>query len=103
MGSTLSQQGSLRLDVNQGLVERDNLVESKEYTFKKDGHRLFMLDTPMELITTDWQVLARVMIIEYTVGHNETKGVYKVLKVYSDEEVKIVSGTIIPFDKMRGK
>lgn len=103
MGATLSQQGSLRLDVNQGLVERNNLVEGKEYTFKKDGHRLFMIDTPMELITPDWQVLARVMITEFTMGHNETKGVYKVLKVYSDEEVKVVSGTIIPFDKVRGK
>ncbi|MFZ2969726.1 MAG: DUF2584 family protein [Minisyncoccia bacterium] len=103
MGAIWSQQGCLRVSVSQGLVKRDNLVENNEYTFKKDGHRLFMLDTPIELVSDDWQAIARIMITEFTVGHNETKGVYKVLRAYSDEEVKIVSGTLIPFDKVRGK
>jgi len=103
MGAIWSQQGCLKVNSSQGLVERDNLVEEKEYTFKKDGHRLFMLDTLIELVTEDWQAIARIMITEFTVGHGETSGVYKVLKVYSDEEVKIVSGTLIPFDKVRGK
>ena len=76
-------------------------MEGKEYPFKKDGHRLFMIDTPIELMTPDWQVIARIIITEITVGHNETKGIYKILKVYSDEEVKIVSGTVIPFDQVR--
>lgn len=103
MGAIWLQQGCLRINTSQGLVERNSLVQNKEYAFKKDGHRLFMLDTPIELVTDNWQAIARIMVTEFTVGHNETKGVYKVLKVYSDEEVKIVSGTIIPFDKVRGK
>ena len=101
MGAIWSQQGSLRISKEQWLIERADLVEGKEYTFKKDGHRLYMIDTPMELVTRDWQVIARVIITEITVGHNETKGMYKVLKIYSDEEVKIVSGTVIPFDQIR--
>jgi hypothetical protein len=101
MGATWSQQGCLKIGKEQGLVERNSLIEGKEYPFKKEGHRLFMLDTPIELTTPDWQVIARIMITEFTVGHGKTTGFYKVLKVYSDEEVTVVSGTIIPFDKVR--
>jgi len=101
MGATWSQQGSLKINKEQGLIEREVLIDGNEYTFKKDGHRLFMIDTPMELITEDWQAIARIVITEFTVGHNQTSGIYKVLKVYSSEETKIVSGTLIPFDKIR--
>jgi len=103
MGAIWSQQGCVRISKEQGLVERDKLVEGKEYSFKQEGHRLYMLDTPIELLTDTWKVIARIMITELTVGHNKTKGIYKVLKVYSDEEVRVVSGTLIPYDKVRGK
>lgn len=99
MGAIWKQQGSLKIDKTQGLIERDKLVEGAEYAFKKDGHRLFMLETPIELITSDWQAIARIMITEFTVGHSKTKGIYKILKVYSDEEVRVVSGTLIPYSK----
>lgn len=101
MGAIWSQQGCLKINKDQGLVERARLVIGQEYPFTKAGHRLFMLDTPIELITDTWQVIARVTIPEFTVGHNKTRGQYRVLKIYSDEEVKIVSGTIIPFDQIR--
>lgn len=54
----------------------------------------------MILITDDWKAIATIMITEITVGHGKTKGIYKVLKVYSDDEVKIVSGTLIPYDQI---
>ena len=54
----------------------------------------------MNLITRDRQAIAKVMITETTIGHNQTKGIYKVLKIFSDEEVRVVSGTIIPFDEI---
>lgn len=101
MGAIWSQQGCLKINKDQGLVEQARLVIGQEYPFTKDGHRLFMLDTPIELITDTWQVIAHVTIPEFTVGHNKTRGRYRVLKIYSDEEVKIVSGTIIPFDQIR--
>ena len=50
MGANWSQQGCLRISKEQGLIERDELVEGKEYPFKKTKHRLYMLDTPMELM-----------------------------------------------------
>ena len=100
MGAIWSQQGSLRLNKEQWLIEREDLIEGKEYPFTKDKHRLYMIDIPMNLITRDRQAIAKVMITETTIGHNQTKGIYKVLKIFSDEEVRVVSGTIIPFDEI---
>jgi len=75
--------------------------KASDNLFMKNGHQLYMLDMPMELITNDWKAIARVMVIELTVGHNLTKGTYKVLRVYSDEEVEVFSGTLTPFDEAR--
>jgi hypothetical protein len=101
MAANWSQQGCLRINKEQGLVEKLELQLNKEYPFIKDGHRLYMLDTPIELVSEDWQALARVLIVEITVGRNVTKGFYKVLKIYSDEETKVVSGTFIPYTNLR--
>jgi hypothetical protein len=98
MGATWSQQGCLRISPDQGLVAREDLQVGKEYPFKKTTHRLYSLDVPMVLFTRKWQAIASVIITEITVGHNITKGIYKVLKVYSDEEVRIVSQTTIPYE-----
>ena len=103
MGAIWSQQGCLRLSKKQGLVDRNQLKEGAEYAFEKSKHRLYMLETPLELVTDDWKAIAHVVITEFTVGHGKTKGIYKVLKVYSDEEVRVVSGTLIPYDQIRDK
>lgn len=103
MGANWSQQGCLRLNKEQGLVERDKLKKGSEYAFEKSKHRLYMLEIPMMLITDDWKAIATIMITEITVGHRKTKGIYKVLKVYSDDEVKVVSGTLVPYYQVQGK
>ncbi len=95
MGAVWEQQGCLKLSPSQGLIGRDELAVGKEYPFRKERHRLYMLDTPIELVTDDWQVIARVEITKLIIGNGTTQGVYKVLKVYSDEEARVVSGTII--------
>jgi len=100
MGAYVKQQGSLKLNEEQGLVLRENLKEGEEYPFEKKQHRMYQLDTPMELITSDWKVIARVAVTEITLGNNKTRGMYKVLKVYTDEEVEVVSGTLIPFKEV---
>ncbi|MEI6379222.1 MAG: hypothetical protein WCO55_06220 [Candidatus Falkowbacteria bacterium] len=101
MGAIWSQQGSLKLSPTDGLIERELLVVGQEYPFQRNKHRLYMLDTPMELLTADWQAIARIIVTEITVGHNITKGSYKVLKIYSDEEVRVISDTIIPYQETR--
>jgi hypothetical protein len=101
MGAIWSQQGCLKLNKNQGLTERNELKTGRKYTFSKPGHRLYMLDTPMQLVTGGWKAIATIMITEITVGNGKTRGTFEVLKVYSDEEMEIVSGTLVPFDRAR--
>ena len=101
MGAELLQQGCLRLNKEQGLIERSDLKLGSEYFFEKDRHRLYMVDTPLELVTDKWEAIAKIIITEITIGKGKTKGVFKVLKVFSDEESKIVSGTLIPYGVTR--
>jgi hypothetical protein len=103
MGATLSQQGSLKLNKEQGLVEATELKEGAEFAFEKQKHRLYILDTPMQLLTSDWQAIATIIVTEITIGHGKTKGVYKILKIYSEEERKVVSGTLIPYQETQRK
>lgn len=100
MGSIWTQQGCLRIGKEQGLVEKDQLEIGKEYPFRKEKHRLYMIGVPMDLISKDWQAIAKIIVIEYTIGHNETRGIYKVLKIYSDEESAVISRTLIPYEEI---
>lgn len=101
MGAIWEQQGCLKISANQGLINKEKLKVGKIYEFQKDGHRLFMLDVPLDLVTDKWQAIARVTITEFTAGHGTTKGFYKVLKIYSDEETRIVSATFIPYKNLQ--
>jgi len=100
MGFKWSQHCCLKLRKEQGSVLKKDLELGKEYLFRKKGYRLYSLDTPIELITSNWRVIARVIITEITAGKGETKGKFKVLKIYTGEEEKIVSGTIIPYTEI---
>lgn len=99
MGAIWSQQGCLRLSSEQGRPPK--LEVGRIYHFKKEKHRLYMLDTPMPLITEQWQSVATVMITEITVGHGFTSGTFEVLKVFTPEEIKVVSGTAIPYTEIK--
>jgi len=101
MGANWSQQGCLKISKEQGLIERSELKFDTEYSFEKSKHRLYMLDTPMQLLTDKWQAIATIIITEITVGNNKTRGKFKVLKIYSDEEVEKVSATLIPYYQFR--
>jgi hypothetical protein len=99
MGFNWSQQCCLKLSKEQG--SPTDLSVGNEYSFKKKGYRLYSLETPIELITPDWKVVARVVITEVTAKQGLTSGKYRVLKVYSEEEKRVVSGTIIPYTEVR--
>lgn len=101
MGSTISQQGCLKLSKKQGLVKREKLKKGKIYKFKKEGHRLYMLNTPIELITDKWEFVAKILMIEFTVGKGRTEGSYKVIKTFSKEDVEVISKNLIPYYKFR--
>ena len=92
MGNPFLVQACLRLDDEQ--IPK-LLGFGKEYYFKKDGHRLYQLNVPMDLRTRDWKFLARVVIMEYTVGKNRTKGTFILVKDFSKEEKDIISKTFV--------
>ncbi len=67
----------------------------KEYHFKKEDHRLYQINTPMDLRTTDWKFLGRIIVKEYTVGNGITKGIFILVKEFSDNEKEIITKTYV--------
>jgi hypothetical protein len=82
--------------VAQGFPEK--LEVDGEHKFVKDGHRVYSVDIPMDLFSSDWKAVARVAILRTTVGDGKTVGVFKILMVYTPEQSKAVSSTIVPYD-----
>lgn len=101
MGAIWSQQGCLKLSRLQGLPKDEDLKKGKVFKFKKAGHRLYMIDTPMDLITADWKAKASILISEITVGGGTTKGKFKVLKIFTKKESEVISANLIPYYKFR--
>ncbi|MFA5381699.1 MAG: DUF2584 family protein [Candidatus Micrarchaeia archaeon] len=75
----------LKLTKQQGLDE-STLAENRIYEFFKKDHRVYPLDTPIELVDEDWISIGLVTILEYTVGGGHTNGKYKVLEIYPKEK-----------------
>ncbi len=84
----------LKLKPEQGLHEKD-LAVHKEYPFSKDGHRIYPLEVPLDLVNDQWGVVAKIMVTSYSVGKGKTKGTYKILKIYDDSERKMLSKLIM--------
>ncbi len=100
-GAQLSQQSSLKLSKSQGLIPKAELKIGVDYTFEKPGHRLYIIDTPLELFSDDWQTIGRIYIKQITIGGGKTKGIYSVIKIYSDLETEVISQTLIPYKEFR--
>jgi hypothetical protein len=90
MGNPFLLQACLRLD---NIPEK--LEIGKEYVFSKKGHRLYQINVPMDLRTKDWEFKARIIITNYTLGDDKTKGTFIPVKLFSDEENKIITKTFV--------
>lgn len=73
------------------IEEPDNLVEGEVYDFVKTGNRAFPIETPIDLINLKREAVAKVHILEFSNTKTETKGKYKVIKIYKGEEKTILS------------
>jgi len=67
------------------------LEEGKEYTFRKNGIRVYPINIPIDLINERWECLARVVVLEVTHKNGETSGRFKVIKLYNEEERKFLT------------
>ena len=76
-----------------GITNRPKKFLEKEstYNFSKSGNRVFPIGTPMDLINSSREALSKISILEFTNTEKETTGKFKVLKVYTGEEKRILT------------
>jgi hypothetical protein len=83
----------LMLDNDQCLDEKVWRI-GEEYEFTTDGHKIYPLDTLIQLVNEEWMALASVMVREFTIGDGKTRGRYQVLRVYDEKTKQIISENI---------
>ena len=92
MGNPFLLQACLRLPSSE---IPDSLEIGREHTFSKEGHRLYQINVSMDLRDSNWNFLARVVVLEYTVGRGITKGVFAVVKQFSADEKEVITKTFV--------
>ncbi|MBD3189169.1 MAG: DUF2584 family protein [Candidatus Heimdallarchaeota archaeon] len=90
MGFFVENNWALKLKPEQGLAE-NTLEENKEYHFQKDGYRVYPIDMPIDLINSQWEAVAKVIVTKTILENKTTSGTYFVLRIYQDEEKNIIS------------
>ncbi len=63
-------------DLSQELLKAGSVLD-----FHKSGRRIYPIGIPIELVNEKWDVIAEVVILETTIGHDKTNGRFKVLKI----------------------
>lgn len=71
----------------------------KEYSFQKEGSRIYFDDIPIWLLKKDWTALAEIQITSQKRKENKVEGTFKVNDLYSGEEQKIMTAM---FKRMYG-
>ncbi len=92
MGNPFLLQACLRLKKED---IPNPLVLGEKYSFSKNEHRLYQIKIPMDLRTEEWDFLGRIVITEFTVGKNQTKGTFVLVKEFSDDEKEIITKTYV--------
>ncbi len=98
MGNPFLLQACLRLDEQE---VPHPLQIGKKYSFSKKEHRLYQLNVPMDLRTSAWEFVARIVIIEYRFGDGKTTGTFVVIKQFTEEEKRIITTTYVSDEEVR--
>lgn len=85
MGFSVVFNWALKIDVPA------DLVVGEVYKFVKGGNRVFPIKTPIDLINSERDAIAKIRILEFKNIESETSGKYKVIKMYSGEEQKVLN------------
>lgn len=70
---------------------KEKLEENLVCAFAMHGNRAFPIDTPIDLLNFKREAMAKVKVLEYTNAKNETKGKFKVVKIYQGQEKEILT------------
>lgn len=73
------------------IVPPVNIELNTSYEFSKTGNRVFPIDTPIDLIDTERNAVAKIVVELFTNHQNATSGTFKVVKVYKGNEKQILS------------
>lgn len=92
MGNPFLLQACLRLEKEE---IPNPLILGKKYRFNKKGHRLYQINVPMDLRTTDWRFIGRIIITEITIGNEETQGTFILVKEFSESEKEIITNAYV--------
>lgn len=92
MGNPFLLQACLRLNKEE---IPNPLIVGKEYIFSKEGHRLYQLNVPMDLRSSDWIFFGRIIITEFKVGRNKTEGKFILVKEFSQDEKEIITNAYV--------
>lgn len=90
MGFKTEFNWALKLKPENGLDEAA-LKEGGIFEFSKDEYRTYPIDQPLDLINRNWEVLARVVVIEATCANKKTVGKYRIIKIYSKNEREVLT------------
>lgn len=89
MGYKIEFNWALKLKPANGLQEK--YKEGEIYEFIKDEARVYPIDQTLDLINNNCDVLAKVVVTEFHVDKEKTKGKYKIIRLYSKEEKEFLT------------
>lgn len=72
-------------------VNRETLVVGKQYSFEKNGIRIYPINIPIDLVNDNWEAIARCVISTISISSCQTTGEYKILEVYDEKRSKVFS------------
>ena len=62
---------------------------------------MYQLNVPMDLRTSEWQFLGRVIVTEFTVGNGRTTGAFMLVKEFSDAEREVITKTFVSNEEVQ--
>ena len=92
MGNPFLLQACLRLGVKE---IPHQLKIGKEYHFHKQDHRIYQINVPMDLRTTEWKAIGRCVVTEYTIGNGRTEGTFVMVQIFDKEQAEQVTKTFV--------
>lgn len=60
-------------------------------TFCKKGIRIFPVNIPIDLLNENWEAIARCVITSVTMEEKQTRGTYRIVKMYDKEEKELLT------------
>ena len=90
MGYPVEFNWLLKLAPKNGFDEVQ-LRHGEEYSFCKSESRIYPVGIPIDLANQNWEILAKIKILSFSVDNENTSGKYVVLRLYNDEERKFLN------------